>query len=117
MLGGGAGGWAGGGGLIDKVLLGGLAVVALGLMVTMVRKATRRADLPSAEELVGLPPQLEAQSDLIGEADESEAAMAGIEVDEGQVHSQKVLEQVGELVQQKPDAAARLMNRWIQVQE
>jgi flagellar biosynthesis/type III secretory pathway M-ring protein FliF/YscJ len=117
LLGGGSGGSGGGllmsGGLIEKGVLGTLAVVALGMMFLMVRKASRKAEMPSAEELVGLPPTLETKSDLIGEADESETPMAGIEVDEGEVRSQKLLEQVQALVKDNPDSAAKLINRWV----
>jgi flagellar biosynthesis/type III secretory pathway M-ring protein FliF/YscJ len=83
------------------------------MMFLMVRKASRKAEMPSAEELVGLPPTLETKSDLIGEADESETPMAGIEVDEGEVRSQKLLEQVQALVKDNPDSAAKLINRWV----
>ncbi len=62
---------------------------------------------------MGLPPQLDAADAVIGEADEGDTPMAGIEVDEDQVQAQKMLEQVEELVQQSPETAARLLNRWI----
>lgn len=120
-----AGGGGGGGGttlfglpsgLIDKAILGALALTAVGLMISMVRKSGKTPDLPTAEELVGLPPALEAKSDLIGEADETDTPMAGIEVGEDEVHSQKVLEQVQELVEKSPDSAAKMLNRWITVE-
>lgn len=118
FIGGGGGGGGGlgvalGDGLIDKAVLALLAAVALGLMFTMVRKSARRVDLPTAEELVGLPPQLESRSDLIGEAGEGESAMTGIEVNEEEVRVQKMLEQVQELVEKNPDSAAKLVNRWL----
>ena len=37
-----------------------LALVALGMMFMMVRKASRPQPLPTAEELVGIPPALQA---------------------------------------------------------
>ena len=110
----GPGGAMGGiGNLIDKAVLGVLAVVAVGLMFTLVKKASRQIDIPTAEELVGVPPTLEAPSDLIGEADESDLAMAGIEVGEEQVKSRRMLEEVAKMVQKDPDATARLMKQWI----
>ncbi|MFG0327927.1 MAG: hypothetical protein ACF8SC_11745 [Phycisphaerales bacterium JB037] len=100
-------------GIIDKALLVVLSLVSLGLMVSMVRKAGRDAKMPTAEELVGLPPVLETATDLIGEVDESEAALEGIEVGEDQITQTKQLEQVGEMVRSAPDQAAKLINRWI----
>ncbi|MBS0196842.1 MAG: hypothetical protein JSR77_08795 [Planctomycetes bacterium] len=112
-LGGGGGGGLLGGGLIEKGVLGGLSAVALGMMLMMVKKASRRDAMPTAEELVGLPPTLEADSDVVGEADEGDSAMAGIEVDEQDVQRQKVLEQVNELVSAQPAEAAKTIGRWI----
>lgn len=111
------GGFSLGDGLVGTALVGALGLASLVMMGLMVKKASKKAELPSAEELVGLPPQLEAATDLIGEADEGDTAMAGIEVDERQLQSQKVLEQVGEMVAANPESAARLLNRWIEVEE
>jgi len=86
-------------------------------MFMMVKRSGRRAEVPSAEELVGVPPALQAQADVMGEAEEGEMAMTGIEVDEDHMHSQKLLEQVGELVSQSPESAAKLINRWIDIDE
>jgi len=105
------------GGLIDKAVLGFLALAALFMMFMMVKRSGRRAEVPSAEELVGVPPALQAQADVMGEAEEGEMAMTGIEVDEDHMHSQKLLEQVGELVSQSPESAAKLINRWIDIDE
>lgn len=108
-----------GSGMVQTVVLGVLAVVALAMMFGMVRKAGRQAPTPTAEELVGLPPalELESHSDLIGEAGESETAMTGIEVDESALQSQKMLEQVGDLVSKDPEATARIINRWLSADE
>lgn len=114
--GGGAGGAAGGwalGDLVEKIVLGVLALVAVGAMLLSIRRGGVKAELPSAEDLAGVPPTLETKNDLIGEADESETAMAGIEVNEEVVQSQKILDQVGELVSKDPDAAAKLIGRWV----
>lgn len=100
-------------GLVENVLLGGMALLAMGMMVMMVKKTARKAELPTAEEIVGLPPALETKNDLIGEADESDAPMLGIEVDDTEVRTGKMLEQVNEFVKGSPDGAAKLLNRWI----
>ncbi len=96
--GGGGGGGIGGGGLVNTVVVGLLAVVALGMMVMMVRKSARPLELPTMEELVGSPPALNADTDIVGEADESDAPMAGIELDDDEIKRTKLLEQVAEMV-------------------
>lgn len=103
-------------GLVKTVALGVLAVVALGLMFSLVRSAAKPVELPSAQELVGVPPALEAGSDLVGEADESQTAMEGIELPEDALKTKKMLEQVGEMVKKNPGEAAGLLNRWIQTE-
>ncbi len=113
------GGLAGGGtlglgaGLIDKAVLGVLAVLSIGMMLVLIKKSGKPVELPTAEEIVGVPPALEGAVDLIGEADEAEAAMQGIEVNEDAMQIQQVLEQVGELVNTNPDSAAKLISRWM----
>ncbi|MBX3363562.1 MAG: hypothetical protein KF866_02245 [Phycisphaeraceae bacterium] len=102
-----------GGGIVQNALLVVLSLVSLGLMFTMVRKAARPAKLPSADELVGIPPPLETSSDLIGEADETDPPMTGIELMEGDVARTKMLEQVRQMVDENPDFSAKLVNRWI----
>jgi len=112
-----AGGLGLGAGLVDKGVLALLGVVAMGMMLMLVRKAGRAVETPSAEELVGMPPTLDAQADVVGEADEGDTAMAGIEVGDDQMQSQQLLEQVGELVEKSPESAAKLIGRWISVEE
>lgn len=121
LLGGLGGGGGGGGllsgGLIEKGVLAVLSLLAMGMMLSVVKKAGRKADTPTAEEIVGLPPALEGVAEVIGEADESETAMAGIEVGDEEMQAQKILEQVGELVEENPESAAKLVARWINVDE
>ena len=109
---GGGGLLAGGGRLIETILVGVLAVVSLGMMAMMVKRSSKRIELPDAEQLVGIPQELEAAGDLIGEAGEGEHVMTGIEVDEQLVAVQQLREQVSELILQDPEAAAGLVERW-----
>ncbi|MFI4896519.1 MAG: hypothetical protein ACIARR_01695 [Phycisphaerales bacterium JB059] len=112
---GGAGGGGGGlGGIVNTAVVALLAVVALGMMVMMVRKSSRPIELPTPEELVGIPPALQADSDLVGEADESDAPMPGIELGDDEIKRAKLLEQVAEMVKQNPETAASLLSRWIE---
>lgn len=101
------------GGLIEKGLLALLALGAMCMMLMMVRKATRPAEMPTAEELSGVPPTLPTMDDMVGEADESESAMTGIEVGDDQVRARKLIEQVSEMVTSDPDSAASLIGRWV----
>lgn len=117
LMGGVGTGFLAGGAVVEKAVLGGLAVAALGMMLMMVRKAGRRAVLPTAEELVGIPPAIDPRSDVVGLADETETALAGIELGEDEIKSRKVLEQVTDMVKESPDAAAKLLNRWITLEQ
>lgn len=108
--------WAMGGGVLDKAVLGLLAVVALGMMAMMVRRAGKRVEMPTPEELVGLPPALETKTDLVGEADETETAMAGIEVGEEEIKASKMRESVSDFIKQNPESASKLLNRWVSVE-
>ncbi len=111
------GGGGGGGSILDKALLGVISLIALGMMFALVRKSGKRVEVPTAEELVGLPPAIDGGSDIVGEAEESESAMMGIEVGDDTMESQKMLEQINTMVGQSPDNVARLLNRWIEREE
>lgn len=113
----GAGSIADASGLIDKVVLGALALVSLAMMLMMVRKAGKREELPTAEEIIGIPPALEVPSELIGEAGEEDTALAGIEVDEVSIAASKKLQQVQELLEKQPEMAASMLGRWVSTEE
>ncbi|HVU64278.1 MAG TPA: flagellar M-ring protein FliF C-terminal domain-containing protein [Phycisphaerales bacterium] len=100
-------------GIIKTAMLGVLAFVALGMMLMMVRKAGRAPKLPTAEELVGLPPALEAGTDVVGEAMEGDTAMQGIEIDDDALKTGKMLEEIGTLVKSNPQTAASVFTRWL----
>ncbi len=102
-----------GSGVVDKVVLGALAVVALGMMLLMVKRAGRRVEMPSAEELAGVPPSLTTKTDLVGEADESETAIEGIEVGDEEIKAGKLREQVSDLIKKSPETAVAMLNRWV----
>ncbi len=103
-----------GGGLIKSVALGVLSLVALGMMLMLVRKAAKPVDLPSAQEIVGLPPALESGAEVVGEADEGATAMEGLELRDDELRVKKMLETIGDLVKNKPADAAGLLSRWMQ---
>ena len=64
-----------------------------------------------------IPPALSRGDDTVGEADEAEAPLAGIEIGDLELQLRKKVEQVSTLVKEKPSEAARLLNRWIAAEE
>ena len=103
--------------LIKTGALGGLAVFALGLVVFTAVKANKREELPTAEELVGIPPALDADDDIVGEAEAAEPALAGIELSDDAMKERQILEQVQGMIVDDPSDAARLVTRWIREHE
>lgn len=100
-------------GVVKTVSLGGLAVVALGMVVVTAMRASRRETLPSPSELVGVPPALDSSGDLIGEASEADSALQGIELTDDELRTRKVTEQVSDLIRERPQDAARVIGRWV----
>lgn len=101
-----------GGHTLDTIVLGVLGVLSLGMMFMMVRRAGKREEMPTPEEVVGIPPQIASPEDLIGEADESDLAIDGIEVDDGVMKTSKMLEQVQSMMKDQPESAAKMVSRW-----
>jgi len=125
MVGGGGTGGGGEAGLMSQLMtptairtgvLGAVILGAMGMMLMLVKKASKPLDLPTPQEIVGLPPSLEAQNDLVGEADEGAAAMVGIELQEDELKYKKMLEQVQEMVKKSPTDSAAILNRWVQAE-
>ncbi|MEM8756180.1 MAG: hypothetical protein AAGF47_00170 [Planctomycetota bacterium] len=111
---GGAGGMLGvGAPMIERAMLGVLAAVAIVMMLVMVKKATKPAELPSAEELVGIPPALENAGDIVGEAAESDTPLDGIELNQEELDAANLMKEVQSLVEESPQTAAKLLSRWV----
>ncbi len=90
-----------------------LVLAPLMLMLSMVRKATQRQELPSAEDLAGIPAPLPTDDDLAGEAEEHETTMDGVEVNEHDLRYRKVAEQISELIKANPREAGRMLGKWV----
>lgn len=90
-----------------------LALASLALMFKVYRNATRPETLPSIEELAGVPPSLPSDEELIGEADESEASMQGVELNEEDLKARRIAEQISDLVRADPAEASRLLGKWV----
>lgn len=101
-------------GIVKYITLGGLALISIAMMFLMVRKAGVREQLPTAAELVGIPPALAAaESDLVGEADEASPALEGVELNDDAIRRTQMLDQITEMVMNTPEDAAGLMRRWM----
>ncbi|MEM9915878.1 MAG: hypothetical protein AAF911_13035 [Planctomycetota bacterium] len=94
--------------------IGGLAVISLALALLMVRNATKPEALPTVEELAGVPPMLPTDDELIGEADEVEASMAGLEVNEDEIRTRNLADQISEMIKSAPNDAGSLLGKWVQ---
>jgi flagellar biosynthesis/type III secretory pathway M-ring protein FliF/YscJ len=95
-------------------LLGGLAVLGIGAMFMMARRASRPEPLPTAEELLGQVPTLDTAGEVIlGEASEIDAPLEAREVDETELRRKQMLGQLNEMVVREPSEAAVLVNQWI----
>jgi flagellar biosynthesis/type III secretory pathway M-ring protein FliF/YscJ len=102
---------------VETIAVGVLAVFAVVMMLMMVRKTTKRLELPSPEELSGMPRVLKSEEDeLFGEAVASETPLEGIEVDENRIVRERMMDQVTELIKKDPATASRLMSRWVQLE-
>ena len=105
------------GSLLKYLLLGTLALLSLLMMFLMVRKAGVHSQLPSAQEIIGVPPKLPTDlSEVVGEAEESAPAMEGVELDAEALRRKQMLGQISNMVKQNPDEVANLLRRWIRIE-
>jgi flagellar biosynthesis/type III secretory pathway M-ring protein FliF/YscJ len=100
------------------LVLGGLAIMSLFMVSMMVRKGTPALALPSmaagpAAAAAGQPGTLNTEEALAGEVGGAGTMLNGMELDEGAVRDQQMLEQVSSMVKENPDAAATLVKRWM----
>lgn len=98
-------------------VVGMLALVSIGLMLAMVRKATRPETLPSVQELAGVPPELPTDEDLVGEAGETNAALEGLELNDDELRVREIANQISEMVKGNPTEAGALIGRWVKKED
>jgi flagellar biosynthesis/type III secretory pathway M-ring protein FliF/YscJ len=94
-----------------------LAGISIALMLFMVRKATQAEALLSIEDLAGIPPTLPNEEDLIGEVEEPEASMEGVELDEAELKSRRIADQISEMIRANPQEAGGILGRWVATEE
>lgn len=114
VLGGGGATGGGASGLIKPIGLGALAVVSLFFMFNIARRASAREELPTAEELAGVPPKLESDdAEIVGEADEATPALEGMELDDDSLRRAQMLEQLNDMAQRDPSELSGILRRWM----
>ncbi|MEC8817811.1 MAG: hypothetical protein VXX30_01860, partial [Planctomycetota bacterium] len=78
------------------------------------RRATRGDRVPSADELAGDAPALDADVQMVmGEVSEAETLLDAREIDEDELRRKQMLGQLNELVTREPGEAAVLVKQWI----
>jgi flagellar biosynthesis/type III secretory pathway M-ring protein FliF/YscJ len=129
-------GLAGGslGGIMQYAKQGVLAIVALGTLGMMMMMIKRAVPAPEAGEIDpsvffsnavgtggtsggkkrrGEVGQLNTADDIFGEANEGEAVLSGIELNDADVQSRKMVDEVSTMVKENPENAAALVKRWM----
>ena len=105
------------GGHSKEIALGGLALVSLFMVSTMVKRSAPAPALVAAAAAASgggsAMPQLPTGEALAGEARDGNTMLDGMELDEEAVRTQQMLDQVSTLVTDNPDAAASLVKRWL----
>ena len=69
--------------------------------------------MPTIEELAGVPPTLPTDDDLMGEVDEMDSSLAGVELDEDELRARQIADQISDLVRANPEEAGGLLTKWV----
>lgn len=88
-----------------------LAVLAMAALVMVMMFARRRYPPPPEVEVT--PPLGELVDRTVNAIEGEEGALEGMELDDETIRVHKIIEQIGQLVREKPDAATTLIQRWI----
>jgi len=91
-----------------------LAAVSLFMVSMMVRKSTPAPVQFVAPSIGPIGPMtLDAREELAGEVGGGDPMLEGMELTDEAIKTQQILEQVGTMVNENPDAAANLVKRWM----
>ena len=109
--------------------LGAFAVAMLGLMFNMIRKAAPStaggevdpglffggggSGAGKGKRKPGDPDSFDTADDVFGEANEGEAVLTGIELDDETIQSRKMVDEVSTMIKENPENAASLVKRWM----
>lgn len=102
-----------GGSALSVGAIGVPLLIAVATLFLMSRKIMVPVDLPSLEDLAGVPPTLPTDDELIGEVEEGESDMSGLLIDDALLESQKMAEQIAELIKTNPEEATQLIHKWV----
>ena len=92
----------------------GLALLSLAMMFMMVRRNGVGEQLPTRDDLAGVPSLLEKDRvDLVGKAEEAAPALVGLELDDEELRRRQMLDQLNQLVRKEPSEVASLLRRWM----
>jgi flagellar M-ring protein FliF len=99
-------------GNVKEIAVGALAVISLFMVSMMVRRSAPPLPVPVAapEPVV---PATAFGDPVAGEVGAGLNALSGQELDDEQVESHQMIEQVETMVRENPDAAAQLVKRWL----
>jgi flagellar biosynthesis/type III secretory pathway M-ring protein FliF/YscJ len=102
-----------------------VALGALGMMLRMVRRAVPvgaddvdtgvffAGGGQAGKKKSGKVEQLDAAEDVFGEANQGEAVLTGIELDDATLASRKMVDEVSTMIRENPENAAALVKRWM----
>jgi flagellar biosynthesis/type III secretory pathway M-ring protein FliF/YscJ len=101
------------GGHAKELALGALAAVSLFMVSMMVRKSAPVPVMIASAPVMTGPIQLDSGEIVAGEVGGGDPLLDGMELSDEAVRTQQMLNQVGTLVTENPDAAAALVKRWM----
>jgi flagellar biosynthesis/type III secretory pathway M-ring protein FliF/YscJ len=107
------------GGHAKEIALGVLAIVSLFLMASMVRKATPATIVmpqfagSGGPVTVGSDGNSATGGESVTEVGGADATLDGMELNDEDVRTQQMLDQVSTMVKENPDSAAALVKRWL----
>lgn len=110
-----------------QVILAAFALGVVGMMLMMVKKAvpnggaevdasvffSNAAGGAAAGRKRGGQGQMDTGDDVYGEANQGEAVLTGIELDDDTLASRKIVDEVSAMIKDNPENAATLVKRWI----
>lgn len=114
-----------------QAVLAAVALAVLGMMLMMVRRAVPSTGGEEIDPSVffdgatagggggkgkrkgGSPNQFDTGDDVFGEANEGDAVLTGIELDDETIQSRKMVDEVSTMIKENPENAASLVKRWM----
>jgi flagellar biosynthesis/type III secretory pathway M-ring protein FliF/YscJ len=89
-----------------------LIVAALGMMFLMVRRVGQNVSASPDSTAVVEPTLLVDDVDVLGEVDDTDVVLDGVEINNDEVRRKVMLDQIREAVQAHPEESASVLRRW-----